>query len=196
MDLGRQLRTSVLAMLVFTFLTGIAYPVVMTAIAQVAFPSQANGSLLRSADGTAVGSSLLGQGFDDPKYFHPRPSAAGADGYDASASSGSNLGPTNQKLLDAVAERAKAYRDENGLPTDALVPIDAVTTSASGLDPDITLANAYLQVARVAKARGMSDPEVRAVIDRVASRPVLGFFGTPSVNVLHLNLTLDGWSGL
>jgi K+-transporting ATPase ATPase C chain len=196
MDLARQLRTAVVMTLALTLLTGVIYPLAITAVAQVAFPTQASGSLLRSADGTLVGSSLIAQAFADESYFHPRPSAAGADGYDAGASSGSNLGPTNQKLIDAVSERIAAYRETNGLGADAAVPIDAVTTSASGLDPDITLANAYRQAPRVARARGMTEAEVRAVVDRLAVRPVLGFFGTPSVNVLRLNLTLDGWTGL
>jgi K+-transporting ATPase ATPase C chain len=196
MDIARQLRVAVLSMLVLTILTGLLYPLAITAVAQVTFPSQANGSLLRSADGTIIGSRLLAQGFTDAKYFHPRPSAAGSDGYDAGASSGSNLAPDNQKLIDAITANVKAYRDENGLAPETLVPVDAVTTSASGLDPDITLANAYLQAPRVAKARSMSEADVRAAIDRLAVRPILGIFGTPSVNVLRLNLTLDGWTGL
>jgi potassium-transporting ATPase KdpC subunit len=196
MDILRQLRIALLSTIVLTILLGILYPVAIWAVAQLAFPAQANGSLLRSSDGTVVGSRLLAQGFTDAKYFHARPSAAGADGYDAGASSGSNLAPGNQKLIDAVTERVKAYREENGLSQNTLVPVDAVTTSASGLDPDITVANAYLQARRVAKARGMSEGDVKAVIDRIAVRPLLGFWGTPSVNVLRLNLTLDGWTGL
>lgn len=196
MDIVRQVRAAILSMLALTVITGLLYPLAITGVAQIAFPSQANGSLLRATDGTVVGSSLIGQNFADPKYFHSRPSAAGADGYDAGASSGSNLAPGNQKLIDSVTERVKAYRDENGLAADAKVPADAVTASGSGLDPDISLANAYLQIDRVAKARGVSAADVRAAIDRLAVRPVLGIFGTPSVNVLRLNLTLDGWTGL
>lgn len=196
MDIVRQLRIAVVSTIVLTVFLGILYPVAIWGIAQVAFPVQANGSLVRASDGTIIGSALLGQNFTDAKYFHPRPSAAGADGYDAGASSGSNFAPGNQKLIDAVTERVKSYREENGLPESTLVPVDAVTTSASGLDPDITLANAYLQAARVAKARGVPEAEVRAAIDRLAIRPFLGFWGAPSVNVLRLNLTLDGWTGL
>jgi K+-transporting ATPase ATPase C chain len=196
MDIARQLRTAIRSVLVLTLLTGILYPLAITAVAQVAFPAQANGSLIRSADGTVVGSALIGQSFSEARYFHPRPSAAGADGYDAGASSGSNLAPGNQKLIDAVTERVAAFREANGLGADARVPVDAVTASASGLDPDISLANAYLQAPRVARARGMSEADVRAAIDRLAVRPLLWIFGTPSVNVLRLNLTLDGWTGL
>jgi K+-transporting ATPase ATPase C chain len=196
MDIARQLRIAIASMLALTVITGIIYPLAITAVAQVAFPSQANGSLLRAADGTIVGSALIGQSFAGAEYFHSRPSAAGADGYDAGASSGSNLAPGNQKLIDAVTERVAAYREENGLAANTPVPVDAVTASASGLDPDITLANAYLQAPRVAKARGMSEADVRGAIDRLAVRPLLGIFGTPSVNVLRLNLTLDGWTGL
>ncbi len=194
MEIWKQLRIAFVSFLALTLLTGIAYPLVMTGVSQLVFSSPANGSLLRSSDGTVIGSELLAQGFADPKYFHPRPSAAGADGYDAGASSGSNLGPTNQKLIDAVARRIDVYRSENGLAAGAPVPIDAVTTSASGLDPDISLANAYLQIPRVAKARAMSENDVRAVVERLAQRPVLLVFGTPRVNVLLLNLTLDGWT--
>jgi K+-transporting ATPase ATPase C chain len=193
-DIARQIRPAIVAFLALTLITGVAYPLVITGIAQALFSAQAHGSLVTKADGTIIGSTLIGQSFADPKYFHPRPSAAGADGYDAGASSGSNLGPTNQKLIDAVRERAAAFREENGLPEDALVPVDAVTTSASGLDPDISLANASLQVARVAKARGLTEGEVRAAIERLAQRPFLGFIGTPRVNVLLLNLALDGAS--
>ena len=192
MDIARQLRPAVIVFLALTLILGIAYPLAITGIAQVIFPAQAHGSLVTKADGTVVGSTLIGQSFSDPKYFHSRPSAAGADGYDGGASSGSNLGPTNQKLVDAVTDRVAAYRTENGLAADALVPVDAVTTSASGLDPDISLANATLQVARVATARAMSEAAVRDAIERLAQRPLLGFFGTPRVNVLQLNLALDG----
>src|SRR6186997_1600653 len=144
----RQLRPAIVAVMVFTFLLGIAYPLVVTAVGQIAFHDPANGSLIE-VDGVVVGSELLGQSFVAPQYFHPRPSAAGA-GYDASASSGSNYGPTNPDFLAAVGERVADYREENGLPDDALVPVDAVTASASGLDPGISIANARLQAPRVA----------------------------------------------
>ncbi len=176
-------------LLVMTLITGFAYPVVVTAIAQVAFPHQANGSFVVTADGRTIGSSLIGQAFSDPKYFAGRPSAAGADGYDGSASAGSNLGPTNQALIDRITQQVDALRAANG---DAPIPVDLVTTSASGLDPDISPAGAEYQVARVASARGISEADVRAAVARHTEQPTLGFLGEPRVNVLLLNLDLDG----
>jgi K+-transporting ATPase ATPase C chain len=146
----KDFRTTVIAFVLFSALLGLAYPAAITGIAQVAFERQADGSLVRN-DGAIVGSSLLGQGFSGARYFHPRPSAAGADGYDASASSGSNLGPASQALADRVAADVQAVREETGLARDAEVPVDAVTASASGLDPHITPAYAELQAARVAR---------------------------------------------
>jgi len=181
-----------LMVVVLTLLLGIIYPLLMTGIAQLAFPNQANGSLIRDSSGSVIGSSLLAQNFSNPEYFHPRPSAAGSDGYDASGSSGSNLGPSNQKLIDAVTDRTAAYRLENGLAAETLVPVDAVTTSASGLDPDISPANALLQAGRVAKARNISESQVRIVVDRYTEGRTLGILGEPRVNVLKLNLALDG----
>ena len=176
-----------------TVVTGVAYPAVVTAIAQVAFPSQANGSLI-VVDGQAVGSSLIGQCFDQDKYFWGRPSAAGATdanpcGYDASGSAGTNLGGTSAKLIQSISDRVDATRAANG---GGPVPVDLVTTSASGLDPDISPAAAEYQVARVAKARGMSEDAVRALVARHTQQPILGFLGEPHVNVLLLNLDLDG----
>jgi K+-transporting ATPase ATPase C chain len=185
----RQLVPAVLAVVVFTVVLGIAYPLVVTGISQVAFGSKADGSLLRR-DGEVVGSRLIGQPFSLPQYFHPRPSAAGA-GYDAMASSGSNLGPTNPDLLAAVEERAAAYREENGLAEEALVPVDAVTASGSGLDPHITLANARLQAPRVAEARGIPVEDVLALVDEHVDGRDLGFLDDAGVNVLSLNLALD-----
>jgi potassium-transporting ATPase KdpC subunit len=187
-----HLRTAILMVVVLTILLGIIYPLVMTGIAQVLFPSQANGSLVRDTSGNVIGSAILGQNFSQPQYFHPRPSAAGSDGYDATASGGSNLGPTNQKLIDAVKDRTDAYRQENGLAADAPVPVDAVTTSASGLDPDISPANALLQANRVAQARGLSVDQVRSLVNQYTEGRTLFVLGEPRVNVLKLNLALDG----
>src|SRR5262245_38777660 len=188
----KHVRTALLMVLVLTLLLGIVYPLIMTGVAQVLFPTQANGSLVRDSSGKVIGSAILAQNFTQPQYFHPRPSAAGSDGYDATSSGGSNLGPTNQKLIDAVKQRADAYREENGLAADALVPVDAVTTSASGLDPDISPANALLQASRVAKARGLSEDQVRNLVNQYTEGRTLGILGEPRVNVLKLNLALDG----
>jgi K+-transporting ATPase ATPase C chain len=175
-----------------TILLGIIYPAIMTGFAQVLFPNQANGSLVRDHSGTVVGSSLLAQNFSKREYFHPRPSAAGDNGYDPLSSGGSNLGPTNQKLVDSVKDRADAYRQENDLSPDTLIPADAVTASGSGLDPDISPANAQLQVARIARARGTSAEGIRALVGQYSEGRTFGFLGEPRVNVLKLNLALDG----
>jgi K+-transporting ATPase ATPase C chain len=190
----RQLIPAILMLLVFTVITGLAYPLAVTGIAQAVFGDEADGSLVRGADGQVVGSELIGQAFAEPGYFHPRPSAAGA-GYDASASSGSNLGPTNDDLLARVTERADAYRRENDLDADAEVPVDAVTASASGLDPHISVANARLQAPRVAEALGMDPEDVLALVDDHTAGRDLGFLGEDRVNVLELNLALDGAAG-
>ena len=187
-----HLRTAVLMTVVLTVLLGIAYPLLLTGIGQLVFSKQANGSLIRDTAGNVIGSTLLAQNFSQPLYFHPRPSAAGNDGYDATASGGSNLGPTNQKLIDTVNDRATAYRAENGLAADAPVPVDAVSTSASGLDPDVSPANALLQAARVAHARGMPEDQVRSMINQYTDGRTFGILGEPRVNVLKLNLALDG----
>jgi potassium-transporting ATPase KdpC subunit len=187
-----HLRTAVLMAVLLTVLLGIVYPLAMTGIAQVLFPSQANGSLVRDSSGNVIGSELLAQSFSRPEYFHPRPSAAGSNGYDATSSGGSNLAPSNQQLLDTVKDRAAAYREENDLAADAPVPVDAVTASASGLDPDISPANAQLQINRVAAARGMSKDQLRTLVDRYTEGRALGILGEPRVNVLKLNLALDG----
>lgn len=186
----RQLTPALLAVLVFTVLCGLFYPLVTTGVAQVAFHDKANGSLV-TVNGTVVGSSLIGQSFADPKYFHPRPSSAGA-GYDGEASSASNLGPTNPDFLKTIEDRVRAYRDENGLTAAQLVPVDAVTGSGSGLDPHISVANAQLQAARVAMARNLSVDQVLTLVRQHTADRQWGFLGESTVNVLQLNLALDG----
>jgi K+-transporting ATPase ATPase C chain len=186
----KDLRTAVIAFVAFTLLTGLAYPYAITGIAQALFNRQANGSLV-SVNGRDVGSSLVGQNFTSPAYFHPRPSAAGADGYDGSASSGSNLGPSSRVLATVVAERVNAVRHENGLAADLRVPVDAVTASGSGLDPHISPASAQIQIARVAKERGVTEDDVRRLVDQYTDGSTFGALGEPRVNVLLLNLALD-----
>ena len=188
----RQLRPAVLAVAVFTVILGFAYPLAVTAIAQVGWGDTADGSLIES-DGVVVGAELIGQPFVSPQYFHPRPSAAG-DGYDGSASSGSNLGPTNPEFLATVGARVAMFRSENGLGDDVLVPVDAVTASASGLDPHISVRNAQLQATRVAEARGMTLDEVLIAVGEHTTDRVLGILGDPGVNVLELNVALDAAS--
>ena len=184
-----QLWPAIAILLAFTVITGLIYPAIVTAAAQVAFPNQANGSMI-TADGQTVGSSLIGQAFDQPKYFWGRPSAAGASpGYDPTTSGGSNLSSTSQALITAITQRVDALRASNG---NAPIPVDLVTASASGLDPDISPAAADYQVARVAKARGMTEDAVRAAVARHTSQPFLGFIGAAGVHVLELNLDLDG----
>jgi len=166
------------------------YPFVIYGVGQLLFPNQANGSLIEGSDRRIVGSGWLGQNFTSAKYFHPRPSSAGS-GYDASNSIGTNLGPTSQKLMDAVKAAVTQYRAENNLPAAVLVPADAVTSSGSGLDPHISVQNAQLQAARVAKERGLSIDAVSAAIVKSTEGPSLGIFGEAGVNVLKLNLALD-----
>jgi K+-transporting ATPase ATPase C chain len=174
--------------IVTTVLLGLAYPLVVTGLAQVIFPDNANGQLIRGADGTVIGSRLLGQPFSSPGYFRSRPSAAGAAGYDASASSGSNLGPTNQRLIDRVKADVEKLQPENPRKP---VPVDLVTTSASGLDPHISPAAAEFQVARVARERSMTEDELRNIVAAHTEGRQLGFLGEPRVNVLELNIDLD-----
>jgi K+-transporting ATPase ATPase C chain len=187
----RQLLPALLAIIVFTLLCGIAYPLVVTGIAQVGFGDKADGSFIER-DGVIVGSELIGQNFAADVYFWPRPSAAGATGYDGSSSSGSNLGPTNPDFLATVEDRVAAYREANGLSDDVDVPVDAVTASGSGLDPHISVANARLQAPRVAEARDLTVDQVLVVVDDNTDDAVLGFLGDRAVNVLELNLALDG----
>lgn len=186
MNLGRNLMVAVLMTIVTTLLLGVIYPLAITGIAQVIFPDKANGQLIER-DGQVVGSRLIGQGFSSPGYFRPRPSAAGM-GYDAANSAGSNLGPTNKKLIDTVTANVEAAHKENpGAP----VPIDLVTTSASGFDPHISPAAADFQVPRVARERGAPEADVRRLVAANTAGRQLGFFGEPGVNVLELNLALD-----
>jgi K+-transporting ATPase ATPase C chain len=189
-DFFAELRPAILATLVFAIVCCGLYPLIVFGISQLLFPDQANGSLISGGDGTIRGSKLLGQAFSDPKYFHPRPSAAG-NGYDATNSGGSNLGPTSQKLKDTIQERIIAFRTENGLPETEPVPADAVTASGSGLDPHISLHNAELQVPRVAHARGLGEEKVRELVQQNTDGRDLGVFGEPGVNVLRLNLALE-----
>ncbi len=189
-NLVAELRASIAATLLLAVLCCGIYPAVVWAVGQGLFSHKAGGSLVR-VDGKVAGSSLLAQGFTAPKYFHPRPSAAG-QGYDAADSSGTNLGPTSKKLIEDVKQRVADYRMENGLPPDARVPADAVTSSASGLDPHISVRNASLQAARVAKARGIDEKAVLAKVGAHTEGRTLGLLGEPRVNVLMLNLSLDG----
>ena len=192
--LRHRLWPAAALLLVLTLVTGVVYPVLVTVIAQVAFPAQANGSYVVTGDGRTIGSSLIGQAFSQPAYLWGRPSAAGATdenplGYDGMSSAGSNLGPTSQELLDRIAASVDALRAEHG---DVPIPIELVTTSASGLDPHISPEAADYQVARVAEARRMSEEAVREAVQRHTEQPTLGFLGKPRVNVLLVNLDMDG----
>jgi K+-transporting ATPase, C subunit len=184
----KNLVTAILMTIVTTLLLGLIYPLVVTGLAQVIFPEQANGSLIKGSDGTVLGSRLIGQPFSSAAYFRSRPSAAGAVGYDAGASSGSNLGPTNQKLVDRVKADVEKLRAENpGQP----VPVDLVTTSASGLDPHISPAAAEFQVPRVARERSITEDQVRELIKAHSAGRQFGFLGEATVNVLELNIDLN-----
>lgn len=200
----KQLLPALRATFILAFITGIMYPVVLTGIAQVLFPEQANGSLIRSESGVVIGSKLIGQPFEKPQYFHPRPSAAGS-GYAGEASSGTNLGPTSRKLIEGqgsgnprtsdyfagIKQLAERYRQDNALPVDTAVPVDAVTRSASGLDPHISVGNARMQAARVAKSRNLPLERVQQMVRRYTEERDLSILGEPRVNVLMLNLALD-----
>ena len=185
----RQLLPALRTLAVLTVLCGVIFPLAVTAVAKVAFADQADGSLVRDAEGQVIGSRLLGQSFEGDEWFHGRPSSAG-DGYDPSASSSSTLGPTNPDLLAAVADRVADYREENGLGAGTEVPVDAVTGSGSGLDPQISVANARIQARRVAEARGLSEAAVLELVDEHTTGRALGFLGEPGVDVLALNQAL------
>lgn len=203
----KLIRPAIMLVLAFVVVTGFIFPAVIWGIGQAVFPHQANGSLIKDAKGNVVGSELIGQNFAKPEYFHPRPSAAGS-GYDANNSSGTNLGPTSDKLINGIADDpatkdtdetylgikqlAEQYRKENGLAADALLPADAVTRSGSGLDPHISPENAILQANRVAQARGMNVEDVKKLIEENTEGRFAGIYGDPRVNVLKLNLALDG----
>ncbi len=186
-----QLRGAIFSTLILAVVCCGIYPLIVFGIGQALFAGKANGSLIVDARGTVVGSKLIGQNFSADKYFHPRPSAAG-NGYDSTSSGGSNLGPTSQKLADSIKQNVADYRTQNGLAANAPVPADAVTASASGLDPHISVENAQIQAARVAKARGLKVEDVKALIPQYTDPADLGFLGDPGVNVLRLNLALDG----
>lgn len=181
-----QLRPAILLLVFMTVITGIAYPLAVTGIAGVLAPDKANGSLI-TRDGQVIGSSLIGQKFTGANYFNSRPSAAGADGYDASASSGSNLGPTSKALADRVSASAATAHAESTAP----IPVDLVTTSGSGLDPDITPATAYFQVPRIAKVRGLTEAQLKELVAEYTEGRTFGILGEPRVNVLAINLALD-----
>src|ERR1039457_2252011 len=186
----QQLLPAFRMTLLFTILTGLIYPGAITGLCQLIFPSQANGSLVKNGAGQVIGSALLGQNFARPEYFHPRPSAAGKDGYDGNASGGSNLGPTNPDLTKRVKDDIAKFRSENP-DFKGPIPADLLTTSGSGLDPDISPASAEAQVARVAKARGTTAGQVQELVAQSTEGRTLGVLGEPRVNVLQLNLALD-----
>jgi K+-transporting ATPase ATPase C chain len=188
-DVGEQLRPAVVGLLTLTILTGCLFPLVIMVLANWAFPRQAAGSVI-SVHGVNVGSDLIGQPFTKPGYFHPRPSAAGT-GYDASSSGGTNYATSNPKLTDRARRLAEAYRQENGLSPRSPIPVDAVTTSGSGLDPDISPENAFLQIPRVARSRGLSEEAMKELVSENILGPQLGFLGHSRVSVLALNLQLD-----
>jgi len=191
MNTLHEIKTTVCATLILLFVCCCVYPLFVFGVGQLLFPQKADGSLVFDANGKPIASTLLGQTFAADKYFNPRPSAAG-NGYDSTSSGGSNLGPTSQALHDAVKQRVADYRKANSLPDTQLVPADAVTASASGLDPHISVKNALLQLPRVAKARGMNEDDLKKLVEKYTDGPDFGILGEPGVNIIKLNLALDG----
>lgn len=187
----KNIYSAIVLTVIFTIMVCGIYPIVTWGLGQLFFPNRANGSLIQNRDSVPVGSQLIGQNFSATKYFHPRPSAAGSTGYDASNSGGSNFGPTSQKLMDSIKMRVQAYRSENHLADDILIPADAVTASGSGLDPHISIKNALLQAPRVAQARALDINIVKKEIVKATAVPAFGILGESGVNVLQLNLALD-----
>ncbi len=186
-----SLKPALIALALLTVILGILYPLFIYGIGELFFHKKTNGTLFYDKVGKIVGSEWIGQNFTKPEYFHPRPSAAGDKGYDATSSSGSNLGPTSQKLVDTLKKRAADYRSENKLPPDAVIPADAVTASGSGLDPHISVSNALLQAARIAAARHLNTDQVKTLIEEFTEAPTWGLFGESRINVLRINLRLD-----
>lgn len=186
----KQMRIAFTMLMIFTIITGLAYPLAITGLAQTLFPAEANGSIIVQ-NGIPIGSALIGQNFTSANYFHGRPSAAGTDGYDATSSGGSNLGSTSKKLSDAVTDNVAKVRDENKLDEKQSIPSDLVLASGSGLDPDISPDAAFVQIERVANERGIADTEVRKLIEQHIKGRSLGILGEPRINVLELNLALD-----
>ena len=194
-DIIAEFGRSIVATLFFAVILCGLYPLIVYGVGQLLFPHQANGSLLADKSNTVRGSALLAQNFTGAGYFHPRPSAAGSNGYDPTSSGGSNLGPTSSNLVANITQNIATCRSDNNLATNAPVPADAVTASASGLDPHISMANAEIQIARVAKARGISEEQLRKLVQQNTSGRDLGLFGEPRVNVMTLNFALDGLAG-
>jgi potassium-transporting ATPase KdpC subunit len=188
--MGKNILKSFLFYIIFIIILGLLYPLVVTGISRIIFPAKSQGSLIYAGQ-NIVGSELIGQNFIGDKYFHPRPSAAGKDGYDAMSSSGSNLAPTNEDFISTVSERLVDFKKENNLPDNTIIPADIVTASGSGLDPNISIESAMLQVERISKARGIPVNEIQDLIAKNRENRILGFLGEPKVNVLKLNLLLD-----
>ena len=188
--MGKNILKSFLFYIIFIIILGLLYPLLVTGISKIIFPAKSEGSLIYIG-GKAVGSELIGQNFIGDKYFHPRPSAAGKDGYDAMSSGGSNLAPTNKDFISTVSERLAAFKKENNLPDNTIIPADIVTASGSGLDPDISIESAILQVERISKARSIPANEIQDLITKNTENRILGFLGEPKVNVLKINILLD-----